>query len=176
MKLKNEFFYYITCFTTGFAILVFELLSFRMLAPYFGNSSIVIGTIINSILLALAVGYYLGGFIADKKKSSTLIYHVIIISSFYIKSYCIMCVGSWIVNFALLYLFWLIRRRYEKINYLESLKNDFKFWKTKKSVPPVIFVFFLVAITLITLYPKYWHYELQSNSTILNTGVTVNSF
>lgn len=83
MKLKNEFLYYITCFTTGFAILVFELLSFRMLAPYFGNSSIVIGTIINSILLALAVGYYLGGYMADKKKSSKLIYHVIIISSFY---------------------------------------------------------------------------------------------
>lgn len=83
MKLKKEFLYYITCFTTGFAILVFELLSFRMLAPYFGNSSIVIGTIINSILLALAVGYYLGGYIADKKKSSELIYHVIIISSFY---------------------------------------------------------------------------------------------
>jgi spermidine synthase len=83
MKSKNELLYYTTCFTTGFAILVFELLSFRMLAPYFGNSSIVIGTIINSILLALAVGYYLGGYIADKKKSNTLIYHVIIISSFY---------------------------------------------------------------------------------------------
>ena len=83
MKSKNEFLYYITCFTTGFAILVFELLSFRMLAPYFGNSSIVIGTIINSILLALAVGYYLGGYIADKKKSSTLIYNVILVSSFY---------------------------------------------------------------------------------------------
>ncbi len=84
MTQKNEFLYYTTCFITGFAILVFELLSFRMLSPYFGNSSIVIGTIINSILLALSLGYYLGGYIADKKKSNTLIYHVIIVSSVYI--------------------------------------------------------------------------------------------
>ena len=84
MNNNSNLLYYSTCFITGFAILVFELLSFRMLAPYFGNSSIVIGTIINSILLALAIGYVLGGYIADKKKSSTLIYHVILASSIYI--------------------------------------------------------------------------------------------
>ncbi|MCB2183413.1 MAG: fused MFS/spermidine synthase [Desulfobulbaceae bacterium] len=83
MTRENDLLYYLTCFTTGFAILVFELLSFRMLSPYFGNSSIVIGTIINSILLALSLGYYLGGYIADKKKSSKLIYYVIISSSAY---------------------------------------------------------------------------------------------
>ena len=76
--------YYATCFVTGFAILVFELLSFRMLAPYFGNSSMVIGTIINSILLALAIGYYLGGHIADRKKANDLIYQVILVSAAYI--------------------------------------------------------------------------------------------
>lgn len=84
MKAKKGFLYYTTCFITGFAILVFELLSFRMLAPYFGNSSIVIGTIINSILLALAIGYYLGGSIADRKKSHDLIYQVILVSAVYI--------------------------------------------------------------------------------------------
>ncbi|MFZ5759723.1 MAG: spermidine synthase [Thermodesulfobacteriota bacterium] len=77
-------FFYLTCFITGFAILVFELLSFRMLAPYFGNSSIVIGTIINSILLALAIGYYLGGAIADRKKSHNLMYQVIVVSACYL--------------------------------------------------------------------------------------------
>jgi predicted membrane-bound spermidine synthase len=76
--------YYATCFVTGFAILVFELLSFRMLAPYFGNSSMVIGTIINSILLALAIGYYLGGHIADRRKANDLIYQVILVSAAYI--------------------------------------------------------------------------------------------
>ncbi|MFH1216770.1 MAG: fused MFS/spermidine synthase [Pseudomonadota bacterium] len=84
MNIKSGFLYNTTCFVTGFAILVFELLSFRMLAPYFGNSSIVIGTIINSILLALAIGYYLGGYIADRKKSHNLIYQVIVISACYI--------------------------------------------------------------------------------------------
>ncbi len=83
MPLQHKYLYYLTCFMTGFAILVFELLSFRMLSPFFGNSSIVIGTIINSILFALAVGYYLGGYIADKKKSDRLIFQVIVLSSIY---------------------------------------------------------------------------------------------
>lgn len=84
MKTEKGFLSYATCFVTGFAILVFELLSFRMLAPYFGNSSMVIGTIINSILLALAIGYYLGGYTADRKKSRDLIYQVILVSAVYI--------------------------------------------------------------------------------------------
>ena len=75
---------YITCFITGFAVLVFELASFRLLAPYFGVSSYVTGTIINTILLALAVGYVLGGYAADKYKSARLPYLVILGSTVYL--------------------------------------------------------------------------------------------
>jgi hypothetical protein len=40
--------------------LVFELASFRLLAPYFGVSIYVTGAIINTILLALSIGYVVG--------------------------------------------------------------------------------------------------------------------
>ena len=75
---------YITCFITGFAILVFELAAFRLLAPYFGVSSYVTGSIINTILLALSVGYVLGGYAADKYKSARLPYLVILGSTVYL--------------------------------------------------------------------------------------------
>ena len=75
---------YITCFITGFAVLVFELASFRLLAPYFGVSSYVTGSIINTILLALSIGYVLGGYAADKYKSARLPYLVILGSTVYL--------------------------------------------------------------------------------------------
>ena len=75
---------YLTCFITGFAVLVFELASFRLLAPYFGVSSYVTGSIINTILLALSIGYVLGGYAADKYKSARLPYLVILGSTVYL--------------------------------------------------------------------------------------------
>lgn len=76
---------YITCFVAGFAVLLIELSSFRLLAPYFGTSSYVTGIVINSILLALAVGYVAGGRAADYYLSSNLPYTVLIGSGVYLS-------------------------------------------------------------------------------------------
>ena len=48
-------------FCAGFAIMCFELLGGRMLAPYFGSSVYVWGSIITIFMLALSVGYLSGG-------------------------------------------------------------------------------------------------------------------
>ena len=45
----------------GFLVMAIELLSGRILAPYFGNSIYVWGGIITVFMLALATGYLLGG-------------------------------------------------------------------------------------------------------------------
>jgi len=42
-----------------------ELIGFRILAPFFGNSIYVWGSLIGLILSALAAGYYFGGWLAD---------------------------------------------------------------------------------------------------------------
>jgi len=70
-----------TCFSTGFAILALELTALRLLAPYFGASNYVAGIVINSILLALAAGYLLGGHAADAHKSDKAPYVVICVSA-----------------------------------------------------------------------------------------------
>lgn len=48
-------------FTGGFSIMSIELLAGRMLAPFFGSSIYVWGSIITVFMLSLSLGYLLGG-------------------------------------------------------------------------------------------------------------------
>lgn len=57
---------HLTAFLCGFITLSLELLGVRALAPYFGYSIYVFGSLIGLVLLALAAGYALGGFWSDK--------------------------------------------------------------------------------------------------------------
>lgn len=51
----------ILAFTSGFIIMSVELLGGRILAPYFGSSIYVWGSIITIFMMSLAIGYLLGG-------------------------------------------------------------------------------------------------------------------
>ncbi len=51
----------ILAFTGGFSIMSIELLAGRMLAPFFGSSIYVWGSIITVFMLSLSLGYLLGG-------------------------------------------------------------------------------------------------------------------
>ncbi len=48
-------------FVSGFCIMTIEMLGARIMAPYFGGSQYVWGSIITIFMLALALGYLLGG-------------------------------------------------------------------------------------------------------------------
>jgi predicted membrane-bound spermidine synthase len=48
-------------FVSGFIIMAIELLAGRILAPYFGSSIYVWGSIITVFMLSLSIGYLLGG-------------------------------------------------------------------------------------------------------------------
>ena len=52
---------YLLAFSGGFIIMSFELLGGRIMAPYFGSSIYVWGSIITVFMLSLAIGYLLGG-------------------------------------------------------------------------------------------------------------------
>lgn len=54
-------------FVSGAAVMALELLGSRLLAPVFGNSIFVWGSLIGIVLAALSVGYWLGGRIADRR-------------------------------------------------------------------------------------------------------------
>ncbi len=54
-------FIYFLAFTSGFSIMTIELLGGRILAPYFGSSVHIWGSIITVFMLSLSLGYLLGG-------------------------------------------------------------------------------------------------------------------
>ena len=61
---------YFIVFICGAVVMSFEILGSRILAPNFGNSVFVWGSLISVFLTGLSAGYYLGGRIADIRPSS----------------------------------------------------------------------------------------------------------
>ncbi|MBI5231539.1 MAG: fused MFS/spermidine synthase, partial [Coriobacteriales bacterium] len=53
-------------FMCGAALMGLELLAARILAPMLGNSLFVWGSVISTVMIALSIGYWLGGHIADR--------------------------------------------------------------------------------------------------------------
>src|ERR1700754_2778357 len=49
----------------GAVLMGLEIVGSRILAPFFGNSVFVWGSLISLFLIALSVGYYIGGALSD---------------------------------------------------------------------------------------------------------------
>lgn len=57
----QNLFIYLLAFTSGFSIMGVELLGGRILAPFFGSSVHIWGSIITVFMLSLSIGYLIGG-------------------------------------------------------------------------------------------------------------------
>ena len=57
---------YATVSVTGAAVMMLELLGTRIIGPFYGVSLFVWSSLISVTLIALALGYYLGGWLADR--------------------------------------------------------------------------------------------------------------
>jgi len=66
-------------FMCGAIVMSFEILGSRVLAPNFGSSVFVWGSLISVFLAGLSAGYYLGGWLADRNPSSRKLSLMIII-------------------------------------------------------------------------------------------------
>src|SRR6266567_483301 len=60
-------------FTGGLASLGIEFAAARLLAPFFGQSLFIWGTLIGLILIYLTIGYYAGGRLADRRPDARLL-------------------------------------------------------------------------------------------------------
>jgi len=81
MRHLNKFFQYLTIFLTGASILILEILGTRILAPFYGTTLFVWSALISVTIVFLAIGYFLGGKIADKKSSPKILYSIIFLSA-----------------------------------------------------------------------------------------------
>jgi hypothetical protein len=73
----HPFLWLVTATLTGAIIMALELVAFRLYAPYFGYSIYVWGSMISVVMLAMAVGYALGGWLADRSNSAAILYFII---------------------------------------------------------------------------------------------------
>ena len=63
-------------FTGGLASLGIEFAAARLLAPFFGQSLYIWGTLIGLILIYLTIGYYVGGRLADRRPDARLLFRL----------------------------------------------------------------------------------------------------
>jgi spermidine synthase len=94
---------YATAAVTGASIMIVEILGAKMLAPYVGTSHFVWTAQITVALVALAVGYYLGGRLADRSQRLGPLYGAILVAGLYLCgiTLAIQPVAFWCLGFRL---------------------------------------------------------------------------
>src|SRR3954470_16115663 len=70
----------------GFALMGFEMLGSRYLYPYFGGGINTWASLIATVLVALMLGYFIGGMLVDRTMSPRLCGTLLIIAGVYLFS------------------------------------------------------------------------------------------
>jgi len=75
---------YAVAFVTGAIVMSFEMLGSRYLNPYFGSGIYTWASLISTVLAALTVGYFIGGWLADRTASAVVLGATVLVGSVYI--------------------------------------------------------------------------------------------
>ena len=96
-----------------------------------------------------------------------------LISTYVIHSYCIMCIVTYGVNFALVWFSWLIRKRFSSCSLIEDTRGDAAFLRHQPLKSLVWFSLFSVVIILaIGFFPSYWKLESPPSVSHITTGIS----
>jgi len=75
--------WWITALLSGGMLMLLEMVAVRVYAPYFGSSIYVWGSMICVVMVALAIGYGLGGWLADRGEGDGWLYGMILAGGIY---------------------------------------------------------------------------------------------
>jgi protein-disulfide isomerase/uncharacterized membrane protein len=91
----------------------------------------------------------------------------------FIHSYCIMCILSYGINFALLFFTALTRRRFVTGSLLKGLREDIYFLTEKRiKVAAVLIPFFVIVCITVVMFPGYWKILPKGISADIPRGIT----
>ena len=76
----------VVVFSAGAGTLATEISASRLLAPYFGSSTIVWANIIGLILVYLSLGYWIGGKVADRRPEPRLLGWIVLVAALVIAA------------------------------------------------------------------------------------------
>jgi protein-disulfide isomerase len=100
-----------------------------------------------------------------------------LISSYLIRSYCILCMVTYGVNLALLFYAWLIRRRFTNYGLVANTQKDILFiWKHKVKYGSLFATFFAAVIFTWSSYPNYWNVEPPLIFADIPSGITPSGY
>src|SRR5436309_10890969 len=72
---------YLVALITGAIVMSFEMLGSCYLTPYFGSGIYTWASLISTVLAALCVGYFLGGWLADRHPSPAVLGCAVVLGS-----------------------------------------------------------------------------------------------
>jgi spermidine synthase len=75
---------YLVAFVVGAIVMSFEMLGSRYLNPYFGSGIYTWASLISTVLASLTVGYFIGGWLADRRPSAPVLGVTVLIGSAYV--------------------------------------------------------------------------------------------
>lgn len=104
--MNKNYVIYATSFFCGMSVMAVELSASRLLAPYFGTSSIIWTIIIGLIMISLSAGNIIGGRSADKYNSIGRLFFWIWIASLWIAA--IPLFGKYVITLSVVLLMWVL--------------------------------------------------------------------
>jgi len=94
------------------------------------------------------------------------------ISTYFVHSYCIMCILSYGINLLLLFYAWLIRKRFQLPRLFIGLRRDVNLLWRSPAARRVCLVVLIFAIVGMTGFPPYWSYAEPLPIHGLQSGMT----
>jgi protein-disulfide isomerase/uncharacterized membrane protein len=97
------------------------------------------------------------------------------VSSFFIGSYCILCIATYGINLLLVYFTWIIRRRFMAESFAVAVVKDLRFLASKRqTVAPVLITFGIGLIISANFFPAYWNVRMPGASVNVRAGLTAD--
>lgn len=94
------------------------------------------------------------------------------ISTYYVHSYCIMCILSYGINLLLLFYIWIIRKRFYLPSLCIGLRQDILLlWRNSITRWSAGLIFSMMLVAIIA-FPSYWQYSAELPLGTLATGIT----